>query len=95
MNVVYRVGSGTTPLQEHTEAKRILHTVQLHDGVMGHHVARNLDKRGYGFEPAGLEQAAQIECIRDEKLELIEELYVATQDSLAVGSRRLGDVPPL
>ena len=46
------LGTGTRPSTETVSVKQILFPVQLHDGVLGHAVARNLERLGYRYPKA-------------------------------------------
>ena len=43
------LGSGSHPMTETVEVRRILFPVQLHDGVLPHRVSRQLDDMGFRF----------------------------------------------
>ena len=43
------LGSGSHPMTETVEARRIMFPVQLHDGVLPHSVSRQLDHMGFRF----------------------------------------------
>ena len=45
-----QAGQGTRPSIDNVGVKRVLSVIQLHDGVMGHAVARRLDRAGWTLE---------------------------------------------
>ena len=85
------IGTGTNPLKEKIEAKRLITTLVLHDGVINHASARRLDKAGYGTETAAMEVCgAQVQhSLKDEKLERIAALYEVMRGSAGVGMSTL------
>ena len=83
------------PCTEEVPFNRILHTVQMHSGIMAHSIARKLDVAGYrldkeeldgsGYETKNLEPSDQIAVV-------LEELAQVTQMDFEVGSTQKSKV---